>query len=126
MPQPKARPSIWIGHITRRVQDVIKSADFFKSLGLRVITNSAQMAILELRGGTHLLLFPNTSRYETIPNDEFDLMVEDIERAQKGLASQGVKVSKLKRDQFHEYFEASDPDGKKWRINSDHTEGRAV
>jgi len=85
-----------------------------------------QMAILELRGGTHLLLFADGREYKTIPNDEFDLMVEDVETTHKDLQSRGVKVSKLKQDRFHTYFEASDPDGKKWRINSDHTEGRAV
>ena len=125
MAQTVKRPSIWIGHVTRRVQDVKKSADFFQTLGLRVVMTSAQMAILELRGGTHLLLFPDRSRYGNISNDDFDLMVGDIEATHKLLFSQSVKVSKLKRDQFHTYFEASDPDGKKWRVNSDHTEGRA-
>src|ERR1043166_4518922 len=114
----KNRPAIWIGHVTRRVQDVRKSAEFFQTLGLRPVWAGAQMAILELRGGTHLLLFPDIRQHKTIPNDEFDLMVEDIKASHKVVQSAGTKVSKLKRDRFHTYFEASDPDGNKWRINS--------
>ena len=120
------RPGIWIGHVTRRVQDVKKSAEFFQALGLRLITANAHMAILELRGGTHLLLFPDTPEYKTIPNDEFDLMVEDVQASRRVLQARGAKVSKAKKDRFHTYLEASDPDGNKWRINSDHTEGRPV
>jgi len=120
------RPGIWIGHMTRRVQDVKESADFFQTLGLRPVWADARMAILELRGGTHLLLFPDRSQYKNIPNDQFDLMVADIKASHKSLQSKGAKVSKMKRDRFHTYFEASDPDGNKWRINSDHTEGRSV
>ena len=126
MPRTQKRPAIWIGHVTRRVQDVKKSTEFFVKLGLRLLWGDAEMAILELRGGTHLLLFPDRSRHRNIPNDEFDLMVADIESAHKLLQSDGLKVSKVKRDQFHTYFDASDPDGNKWRINSDHTEGRPV
>lgn len=126
MPRRETRPAIWIGHVTRRVRDVSKSADFFHALGLRPIMKNEQMAILELRGGTHLLLFQDSSRNKSIPNDEFDLMVEDVEGTQQLLASHNIKVSKLKRNRVHTYIEASDPDGKKWRIQSDHTEGRPV
>ena len=126
MPKNKSRPTIWIGHVTRRVKDVKKSTEFFETLGLRVVWADAQMAILELRGGTHLLLFADGPRHRKIPNDEFDLMVEDIEASRKSVQSNGIKVSRVKRDPFHTYFDVSDPNGKKWRINSDHTDGRPV
>jgi catechol 2,3-dioxygenase-like lactoylglutathione lyase family enzyme len=126
MQSTNKRPGIWIGHVTRRVRDVKKSAEFFEAIGLRLITMNALMAILELRGGTHLLLFSDTPDYRTIPNDKFDLMVEDVEASHRALQAKGVKVSKVKKDRFHTYFEASDPDRHRWRINSDHTEGRPV
>jgi catechol 2,3-dioxygenase-like lactoylglutathione lyase family enzyme len=120
------RPGIWIGHVTRRVRDVKESTEFFAALGLRTMMAGAEMAILELRGGTHLLLFADEAKFKTIPNDNFDLMVSDVEAFHESLQSKGVQVSKLKQDRFHTYFEASDPDGAKWRVNSDHTEGRPV
>ena len=126
MAKTASRSSIWIGHVTRRVNDIHKTAEFFKTLGLRAVWQDARMAILELRGGTHLLLFPDESRYKTIPNDDFDLMVEDVENARAALSDKKLKISKIKRDRFHTYFEATDPDGHKWRVNSDHTEGRPV
>ena len=120
------RPGIWINHVTQRVQDVKKTADFFQALGLRLVWADTGMAILELRGGTHLLLFPDRPQYKNVANEEFDLMVGNVQASHQLLQSKGIKVSKLKRDRFHAYFEASDPDGNKWRINSDHTEGRSV
>jgi len=126
MARTTARPAIWIGHVTRRVSNVKKSAEFFQELGLRPVWQDARMAILELRGGTHLLLFSDEPSYKTIPNDNFDLMVEDVEKTHDGLKSQKLKVSTIKHDRFHTYFEATDPDGHKWRVNSDHTEGRPV
>ena len=126
MTRSNDRPGIWVGHVTRRVHDVKKSAEFFHALGLRPIYRDDRTAILELRGGTHLLLFPDTKEYKSVPHDNFDLMVEDIEACQEALKAEGVKVSKIKKDRFHEYIEASDPDGNKWRVNSDHTEGRSV
>ena len=126
METTNGRPVIWIGHVTRRVKDVKKTSEFFQAIGLRLIWGNAKMAILELRGGTHLLLFPDAARYKAVKDDEFDLMVEDVKESHKALHSKGLKVSKIKRDRFHTYFEASDPDGHKWRINSDHTEGRPV
>jgi catechol 2,3-dioxygenase-like lactoylglutathione lyase family enzyme len=120
------RPGIWIGHVTRRVRNVKESAEFFATLGLRTVMAESQMAILELRGGTHLLLFADQAEYKSIPNDNFDLMVSDVEAFHGSLHSKGIRVSKMKHDRFHTYFEAADPDGTEWRINSDHTEGRPV
>ena len=126
MRKTRSRPGIWIGHVTRRVRDIAKSADFFEALGLRKVWKDERMAIFELRGGTHLLLFQDKAPYKNIPNDNFDLMVENVEATRELLQSKGIKLSKLKSANFHTYVEASDPDGHKWRINSDHTEGRTV
>ena len=58
MKQPKAElPAVAIGHVTLRVADPLLSAAFYEGLGLREILKRAEIAILELRGGTHLILF---------------------------------------------------------------------
>jgi catechol 2,3-dioxygenase-like lactoylglutathione lyase family enzyme len=48
------RPSIAIGHVTLTVSDVVRSAGFYKALGIRAIVEREGIAILELRGA-HLL-----------------------------------------------------------------------
>src|SRR5215831_13981789 len=116
MRQKNDRPGIWIGHVTRRVRNVKESTEFFATLGLRTVMAGSQMAILELRGGTHLLLFADQAEFKAIPNDNFDLMVTDVEAFHESLHSKGIRTSELKHDRFHTYFEASDPDGTKWRI----------
>jgi len=54
MPNP---PEIGVGHIALTVSDVAASARFYASLGLQPCHEGGGIAILELRGGTHLLLF---------------------------------------------------------------------
>jgi catechol 2,3-dioxygenase-like lactoylglutathione lyase family enzyme len=126
MATKQQRPPIWIGHKFRRVSDVRKSADFFRKLGLRRLMANSNLAILELRGGTHLLLFRDLPKNSWVQNDSFDFMVEDIKRAHSAARLNKLKVSPLKRQPFHTYFEVVDPDGNRWEINSDHTEGRSV
>ena len=49
------RPSVAIGHVVLHVRDVMASAEFYSAIGLRLIIKKSELAILELRGGTHLL-----------------------------------------------------------------------
>jgi len=73
------RPLAAVGHVTLKVTDVPRAADFYSRLGLRMVTARDSMAILELRGGTHLLLFRarGTPRRGRIRS--FDLMVDDVD-----------------------------------------------
>ena len=50
------RPDIAIGHVRLLVGNVAKTTDFFVKLGIRTIVEQADFAVLELRGGTHLVL----------------------------------------------------------------------
>ena len=54
----EGRPSVWIGHTVLTVGDVERSADYWRDLGLREVERNRDVAVLELRGGTHLLLLP--------------------------------------------------------------------
>ena len=51
------RPALAIGHVSLRVSDVARAAAFYEALGLRPVMKSPGLAICELRGGTHLMLF---------------------------------------------------------------------
>lgn len=121
-------PPIAIGHVTLRVSDVGRAADFYRALGLRPILNREELAILELRGGTHLVLFRAEGRPEGGPVRVFDFMVEDIEAAHAAMSSAGVEGTSIGEDDTagHLWFEVTDPDGHVLRVFSSHTDGRPV
>src|SRR5215212_5075792 len=78
-----------IGHVTLRVSDVGRAAGFYGALGLRPILHREELAILELRGGTHLVLFRAEGKPEAGPVGAFDFMVEDIEAARAAMEKAG-------------------------------------
>ena len=50
-------PAAALGHFVMKVENVEASYQFYIGLGLRAFDTFPGMAIVELRGGTHLLLF---------------------------------------------------------------------
>jgi catechol 2,3-dioxygenase-like lactoylglutathione lyase family enzyme len=50
-------PAAAFGHFVMKVNDVNTSYQFYTQLGLRPIGIFPDVAIIELRGGTHILLF---------------------------------------------------------------------
>src|SRR6266853_5195368 len=52
------RPAIAIGYVQLPVVNVAMTTDFFVKLGIRTIVTQEDFAVLELRGGTHLVLRP--------------------------------------------------------------------
>jgi catechol 2,3-dioxygenase-like lactoylglutathione lyase family enzyme len=54
----EGRPPVWIGHVVLPVDDVDSSADFWRRIGMREVERNPHVAVLELRGGTHLVLVP--------------------------------------------------------------------
>ena len=121
-------PPIAIGHVTLRVSEVGRAADFYRALGLRPILEREELAILELRGGTHLVLFRAEGEPQAGPVRVFDFMVEDIEAAHASMGSAGVRGTAIGTDRVagHLWFEVTDPDGYVLRVFSSHTEGRPV
>ena len=121
-------PPIAIGHVTLRVSDVGLAADFYRALGLRPILRREELAILELRGGTHLVLFRAEGKPEAGPVRVFDFMVEDVEAAHAAMRGAGVEGTAIAEDHIagHLWYEVTDPDGHVLRVFSSHTEGRPV
>jgi catechol 2,3-dioxygenase-like lactoylglutathione lyase family enzyme len=122
------RPPIAIGHVTLRVADVPRAAAFYVELGLRPVMQKPSMAILELRGGTHLLLFKAQRSTRGRAVRSFDFMVAEVDSLRMRLAESGVETTEPAEDEVsgHRWFQARDPDGHVLNIYSDHTEGRAV
>ncbi len=117
------RPPVWIGHVTMSVPDVTASGAFMARLGMRVVFQSSEIGIYELRGGTHLLLFP---RQDPVPADArapFDLMVEDVDDARRDFEARGLAPGTIERNPHHRCFTVREPGGHAITINSSHVEG---
>ena|SRR5215213_924082 len=122
------RPSVAIGHVILHARDVTASAEFYSALGLRLIVKRSELAILELRGGTHLLLFEAKGEPRAGPIRSFDFMVDEITATRASLEEAGMELTPLRDDHIsgHQMFEVTDPDGNAVTILSSHTEGREV
>jgi catechol 2,3-dioxygenase-like lactoylglutathione lyase family enzyme len=113
------RPATAVGHVLVAAADIAESADFYVRLGMREVVRNATIAVLEMRGGTHLVITegpPATSA-------SFDLMVDDIDRAHAEWTSLGLSPSDIERGRIHDRFTLPDPAGTLVTINSSHVVG---
>lgn len=121
-----SRPDVWIGHVVLESDRIPESADFMLALGMRSVFRGSKMAILELRGGTHLLIFPKG----TVPGGaaSFDLMVDDLRAFHQRLSAAGLAPTEIEDVPaiHHERFTVREPGGILMTILSSHVEGRAV
>ncbi len=126
--ESKTRPPVSVGHVTLTVSNVAAAFDYYRGLGLRPVMKREELSILELRGGTHLLLFRAEGKPEPGPVGTFDFMVDDIESFHASLEKAGVAVTSVGEDAIagHLWFEVTDPDGHVVKVFSSHTEGRPV
>jgi catechol 2,3-dioxygenase-like lactoylglutathione lyase family enzyme len=123
-----ARPEVAIGHVVLEVADPRRAAAFYRALGLRPVVERDGMAILELRGGTHLLLFRRRGRAKGGPVRAFDFMVDDVDGAHAAAGRARLRRTPIGEDAAigHRWFEVTDPDGHVLRVFSSHTQGRPV
>ena len=119
-PTKDERPALSVGHVLLAVPDVAASRDFFVTLGLRHVETTARVAILELRGGTHLILVPAP---EPAPKDKmapFDLMVDDLDAAHAAFTAAGLAPSAIVQREEHRAFTVTEPGGHRVPIQSSH------
>ncbi len=115
------RPSVWIGHTVLTVRDVDRSADYWQRLGMREVERNEHVAVLELRGGTHLVLVPGTPAEGA--DAPFDLMVDDVDATHAAWEARGLDLSPIERGRIHAAFMMCDPDGYRVTVNSSHVVG---
>ena len=120
------RPAVAVGHLVLRVSDVPQSSKYFTELGMRAIEEQARIGILELRGGTHLVLLPAEEPVEAGAEAPFDLIVDDIESAHRDCDARGLAPSEIRHGKIHSAFTLTDPSGYALTINSTHVSGRPV
>ena len=128
------------GHFIMKVNDIDISYQFYTKLGLRPFGIFPDLAIIELRGGTHILLF---NKSDELPssltsshlgqrgaffNERLDLMIDgksrsDLELYRTALVEKGLSVDAIAQDQFfgHDHFQLADPDGNGITVYTSHT-----
>ncbi len=120
------RPPVAVGHVRLPVKNVPATSAFLQELGLRQVVEKDTFAVLEVRGGTHLIL--EKSRRRTKPGTQapVDFMVDDVKKARARCAKKGMKPTRIKSGTIHSSFFVAGPDGWSFKITSSHTGGRPV
>ncbi len=127
MPTPSdQRPPVAVGHVRLPVKDVGAAARWLEVVGLRPIVTREELAVLELRGGTHVVV----RHAEALPapgtSAPFDLMVDDVDDAHRDYAEKGLAPSPISRGRIHDSFTVAGPDGWAFTVNSSHASGQPI
>lgn len=112
------RPRFGIGHMTLDAANPSALAEFYASVGMRPVVTMDHFAIIELRGGTHIILRPGAGGQSTL-----DFIVEDIDDTHRVLADAGANPGPITRGNPHDRFVATDPEGNTLYVNSTHAIG---
>lgn len=118
-----SRPVFAIGHISMPVEDVRAAYGFFVRHGMRAILERDDFGILELRGGTHLILTQSDEAITEGRRAPFDLMVDDVDAVHATFVADGVEATEIERGKIHDSFQVTGPSGYVIPINSSHAVG---
>jgi len=102
-----------------------ESERFMRQIGMRLIVKQPEVAVLELRGGTHLVLIakPEVSAGAA----SFDLMVEDLRATHEHFTDLGLAPTSIEKASFgHEQFTVREPAGHLITFFSNHVSGAPV
>jgi len=120
------RPPVAVGHVRLPATDVAVAAQWLESVGLRPIFASEDLAVLEFRGGTHVVVRKVERPLEAGTPAPFDLMVDDIEAARRDFGAKDLGPSDISRGRIHDTFHLAGPDGHDFTVCSSHAGGRTV
>jgi catechol 2,3-dioxygenase-like lactoylglutathione lyase family enzyme len=124
MSQHDLRPPVWIGHVQLSTDRLDESETFMRTIGMRPIVKRQDLAVLELRGGTHLVL---RAQAEVVPGPApFDLMVEDIDATHQYFTQLGLAPSAIEAGRIHRWFQVREPAGHTITVNSTHVSDQPV
>ncbi len=119
------RPPVWVGHVVLETDRLEETTQFMHTIGMRPIVKRPEVAVLELRGGTHLVLL---AKAEITPGDApFDLMVEDLHETHQRFVDLGLAPTPIERvSPEHEGFKLREPAGHTITFYSNHVSGEPV
>ena len=109
---------MWIGHVAMHTDRVAESSEFMQLVGMRLMFSDAEIAVLEMRGGTHLVL--TTDPESQLIKGSFDLMVEDLDATHAHFTELGLTPGEIERGQIHDCFAVREPGGTNITFNSSH------
>lgn len=118
MKSENKRPPVWVGHVALHTDRVAESNQFMQLIGMRLIADGDEFAVLEMRGGTHLVLTSDAD--STLVKGSFDLMVEDLDATHAKFIELGLEPGEIERGQIHDCFGLREPGGTLITFNSSH------
>jgi catechol-2,3-dioxygenase len=104
------RPAVWIGHVVLETDRLEETESYMRKIGMRPIVKKRDVAVLELRGGTHLVLVAKP----TVTGGEapFDLMVEDLHATYRHFIELGLSPTPIQAGASdHQCFRLKEPAG---------------
>ena len=120
------RPPVAIGHVSLYVTDIGAASRWLASVGLRPLVSNNDLAVFELRGGTHLVAIHAERPVEPGTSAPFDLMFDDVDATHRIFEEKGLSPSPIRRGRIHDSFEIVGPDGWVFTINSSHASGQPI
>jgi catechol 2,3-dioxygenase-like lactoylglutathione lyase family enzyme len=128
-----------VAHLVFKVADLESSCEFYSNLGIPPFAIEERVAIIELRGGTHLLLLEVdqlagegiaeslTGQFHERFAEQFDLMIKgkgvnELKEYRSELISRGIAAGEIPDETFfgHHLFCVKDPDGNGITIYTSH------
>jgi catechol 2,3-dioxygenase-like lactoylglutathione lyase family enzyme len=118
-------PPIWVGHVVLETDRLEETEQFMRKLGMRPIVKTADVAVLELRGGTHLAL---VAKPEVVAGAApFDLMVEHLQATHEHFTELGLAPTPIESmSPNHQGFLVREPAGHIITFFSNHVSGQPV
>jgi catechol 2,3-dioxygenase-like lactoylglutathione lyase family enzyme len=132
-------PELAVAHLVFKVADLKSSCQFYSNLGLPPFFTEEKIAIIELRGGTHLVLLSVdepagedvaesvTGQFHKRFSEQFDLMIEgknldDLKKYRSALIGRGIAAGEIPDEAVfgHHLFCVKDPDGNGITIYTSH------
>ncbi len=125
MSEKDLRPPVWVGHVVLETDRLEETEQFMRKIGMRSIVQRPEVAVLELRGGTHLVLMAKPEINAGAAS--FDLMVEDLRETHKSFVDLGLTPTAIERvSPEHEGFTLQEPAGHLITFYSNHVSGQPV
>jgi len=132
-------PELAVAHLVFKVADLKSSCQFYSNLGLPPFFVDDEVAIIELHGGTHLILLSIdsqagediaeslTGQFHKRFSERFDLMIKgkdlnELKKYRLELISRGIAAGEIPDEMFfgHHLFCIKDPDGNGITIYTSH------
>ncbi|MEQ8370345.1 MAG: VOC family protein [Alphaproteobacteria bacterium] len=120
------RPPVAIGHVMVDVPDVADATKLLTSIGLRRVAGNDRFTVLELRGGTHLIVQKSDRAIAAGAHAPFDLMVDDVDATRTEHVALGLDPSPIERGTIHDTYTISAMGGYRLSITSSHAGDRPV